>query len=140
MVHYSYRIFAISYVLISQLFHLNAISQNTSCLLRLQMYILHIRIRLTGVALVTYKDTKAKCCQTKYTCKGTSRQRFIRVYRLEIQSVMLVFSTQLCELLPLSPSLWFNFPPPPLSCLNKYTLYTYTVCMRGVIGFWASDK
>jgi hypothetical protein len=26
-----------------------------------------------------------------------------------IQSVMLVFSTQHCELLPLYPSLWFNF-------------------------------
>jgi hypothetical protein len=37
------------------------------------------------------------------------RQVFIRVYRLEIQSVMLVFSTQLCEL-PLYPSLWFNSP------------------------------
>jgi hypothetical protein len=44
--------------------------------------------------LINYKDTKAKS-------KGTSRQVFVRVYRLEIQSVMLVFSTQLCELLPL---------------------------------------
>ncbi len=44
----------------------------------------------------------------KFTCKGTLRQVFIRVYRLEIQSVMLVFSTQLCELLPLYLSLWFN--------------------------------
>jgi hypothetical protein len=33
------------------------------------------------------------------------RQVFIRVYGLEIQSVMLVFSTQLCELLHLTPSL-----------------------------------
>ncbi len=31
----------------------------------------------------------------------TLRQVFIRVYRLEIQLVMLVFSTQLFELLPL---------------------------------------
>jgi cation transporter-like permease len=37
----------------------------------------------------------------KLTCKGTLRQMFIRVYRLEIESVMLVFSTQLCELVPL---------------------------------------
>ncbi len=52
--------------------------------------------------LINYKDTKAKCRHlTKFTCKGTLRQVFIRVYRLEIQSVMLVFSTQLCELLPL---------------------------------------
>ena len=46
------------------------------------------------------------------TCKGTLRQLFIRVYRLEIQSVMFVFSTQLCELLPapLTFSLQFNYP------------------------------
>ncbi len=54
---------------------------------------------------------------------------FNRVYRLEIQSVMLVFSTQLCKLLPLSPFLWFNSPSPP--CVNKYTVYTYTVCKGG---------
>ena len=42
----------------------------------------------------------------KFTCKWTVRQVFIRVYRLEIQSVMLVFSTEFCELLPLpQPSL-----------------------------------
>jgi hypothetical protein len=51
--------------------------------------------------LINYIDTKAICCHChpkKLTCKGTLRQVFIRVYRLEIQSVMLVFSTQLCEL------------------------------------------
>ncbi len=32
--------------------------------------------------------------------------RFIKVYGLEIQSVMLVFSTQLCVFLPLLASLW----------------------------------
>ncbi len=34
-------------------------------------------------------------------CKETLRQVFIRVYRLEIHSVMLVFATQLCDLLHL---------------------------------------
>ncbi len=61
----------------------------------------------------------------KLACKGTLRQAFIRVYRLEIvnfsrtvHSVMLVFSTQLCDLYspllpqPLSP--WFNSPFPSL--------------------------
>jgi hypothetical protein len=43
------------------------------------------------------------------------REGLIRVYRLE--TVMLVFSTQICELLPLLSSLWFNSPPPP--CVNK---------------------
>jgi hypothetical protein len=51
---------------------------------------------------LNYVDTKAKCRHLKnLTCKWTLRQVFIRVYRLEIQSVILVFSTQLCELLPL---------------------------------------
>jgi hypothetical protein len=52
--------------------------------------------------LLNYIDTKAKCRYLKkLTCKETLRQVFIRVYRLEIQSVMLVFLTQLYELLPL---------------------------------------
>ncbi len=64
--------------------------------------------------LIIFKDTKAKCRhQEKLTCKGTLRQVFITVYRLEIHSVMLVFSTQLCKLLPLLPSLCFISIPPP---------------------------
>ncbi len=52
--------------------------------------------------LINYIDTQAKMSSPKkLTCKETLRQVFIRVYRLEIQSVMLIFSTQLCELLPL---------------------------------------
>ena len=42
--------------------------------------------------LINYKDTKTKC--RLYWCLK-------RVYRLQMQEVMLVFSTQLCELLPL---------------------------------------
>ncbi len=54
----------------------------------------------------------------KLICKGILRQEFIRVYRLEIQSIMLVFSTQLCELLPpqlLSGSTLPLSTPPPSS-------------------------
>jgi hypothetical protein len=52
--------------------------------------------------ILNYIETKAKCRHLKkLTCKGILRQVFIRVYRLVIQSDMLVFSTQLCELLPL---------------------------------------
>jgi hypothetical protein len=59
--------------------------------------------------LINYKDIKAKCRHLKkLTCKGTSRQIFIRV--IEIYGIMLVFSTQLGELLPLEPSLWMNSP------------------------------
>jgi hypothetical protein len=32
------------------------------------------------------------------------------------------------KLLPLKPSLWFNYPPYPLPCVIKYTVFTYTVC------------
>ncbi len=35
---------------------------------------------------------------------------FYKVYSLEVQSAMLVFSTQLCEILPLYPSLLFTSP------------------------------
>jgi hypothetical protein len=52
--------------------------------------------------LINYIDTKAKWCHLKkITCKGTKLQVFITVERLEILSFILVFSTQLCELLPL---------------------------------------
>ncbi len=57
----------------------------------------------TARGLMNYKDTKAKCRHPKkITCRGTLRQVFIRVFRLEIQSVMLVFSTQHCPLLAAS--------------------------------------
>ena len=55
--------------------------------------------------LINYIETKAKGCHLKkFTCKGTLRQVFIRVYRLELHfNHMLVVLTQLCELL--SPKL-----------------------------------
>ncbi len=46
---------------------------------------------------------------------------------------MLVFSTRLCELLLLSPSLWFTSPSSPLPCVNKYTV-TRIQCVRGCGG------
>ncbi len=53
--------------------------------------------------------------QKKWPVKGALPQVFIRVYRLQIQSVMVVFSIQSFELLPLSLPLWFNSSPcPPL--------------------------
>jgi hypothetical protein len=71
------------------------------------------------IKAMDYIDTNAKCRHLKIlTSKGTSRQLFIRFYRLEIhgrfcalQSVILIFPTQLCELLPLLP-LWLILPPP----------------------------
>jgi hypothetical protein len=49
---------------------------------------------------------------------------------------MLVFSTQLCELLvlPLQPFSLVNSPP-ALSCVSKYVVqYTHKQCVRGVWG------
>jgi hypothetical protein len=52
------------------------------------------RIFKISGALIVNIDTKAKCRHLKkFTCQGTLRQVFLRVYRLEKQSVMLVFST-----------------------------------------------
>ncbi len=74
--------------------------------------------------LINNIETKAKCRHLqKLTCKG---QVFIRVHRLKMQSIMLVFSTQLCELLPLSPSLWFNSPP--LTLPSVKVQHILTVC------------
>jgi hypothetical protein len=57
-------------------------------------------------------EVNAQCRHLKkLTCEGILRQVFIRVYRMETQSVMSVFSTQFCELLLLSPFLWFNYLP-----------------------------
>ncbi len=55
--------------------------------------------------LINYKDKRVICRHLrKLTCKGTLLEVFIRV-KLEngdtVQSVILVFSTQLCELLPI---------------------------------------
>jgi hypothetical protein len=49
-------------------------------------------------------------------CKGSMRQMLIRVYRLEIQSAVLVFSTQLFELLASNLLSGSAFPPPPSLC------------------------
>ncbi len=64
---------------------------------------------------------------------ATLQQMFIRVHRLEVQSVMLVFSMQLVNCCPLTTfSLVQLSPPPPLPCVNKYTaVYTYTVRKGG---------
>ncbi len=79
-------------------------------------YIIYTAIAVNEVpysfkhGLINYVDTEAKCRDLKkLTYKGALRQVFIRVYRL---TVTLVFSTQLCELLP-SPLLSGSTLPPP---------------------------
>jgi hypothetical protein len=92
-----------------------------------------------GIAhrLINYKDTKAKCRHLKkLTFKGTLPEVFIKVYRVVIHSVMLVFSTQLCELLPLDPSHWFTSPPPfpkpKYSIYRQYEGVVWWGCSAGV--------
>ncbi len=69
-----------------------------------------------------YKDTKTKC--RLYWC-------LIEFYRLEIRSVMLVYSTQLCELLQLLPSVWLTFPTPSPFPKSRYIIYSQCVAGRG---------
>jgi hypothetical protein len=54
----------------------------------------------------------------------TSLLVFHRVYRLEIQSVILVFSTPFVNLRPPSTFSLFHQPPPPphLPCANNYSV------------------
>jgi hypothetical protein len=74
---------------------------------------------------INYLQNKAKCRHLKkLTCEGTLWQVFIKVYRLETLSVMLVLSTQLSELLPLYPL--FSGSSLPLSCVKVN--YKQTVC------------
>ncbi len=62
--------------------------------------------------LINFEDTKTKCRHLKkLTSKGTLRQVVITVYRLEIQSVLLVFSTQL--FVNWCPSYLLSGLPPP---------------------------
>jgi hypothetical protein len=57
-----------------------------------------------------------------------------RVYGLEIQSVLLVFSTQFCELFPPYPFLWFTSPPP--LPIVKVQIYRQCVWWGGVELCW----
>ncbi len=86
-------------------------------------------LKKTEHELINYIDTKAKCRYLKkLTCKGILRQVIIRVFRLKVQSVMLVFSVSFVNCCSFLPSLWFStLPPSPLSYVNK-SVFTKTVC------------
>ncbi len=77
--------------------------------------------------LINYIDTKAKCLHIRkfYMQRDLAAGFFQSLQRLQ-SAIMLVFSTQLCELLPLQPFIWFSSPT-PLPCVNKYTVHSYTV-------------
>jgi hypothetical protein len=69
--------------------------------------------------LINYVDNKAKCRHLKLTYKVALQQRFIRVYRLETQSVMLVqyFRPSFVNCCP-SPLLSGSIPRSPLPCVK----------------------
>jgi hypothetical protein len=56
---------------------------------------------------------------------------FLRVYGLEIQSVMLVFRPSFVNCCPSNLLSGSTLPPPPLPCVNKFIVYIYTVCKEG---------
>ncbi len=86
----------------------------------------------TTHGLINYNRHQSKMSSSKIlTCKGTMRQMFIRVYRLEIQSVMLVLSTHLCE--GFAPLFGSNLSPPPFPVWISI-LYSRMQCVRGEIG------
>ncbi len=68
--------------------------------------------------LTNYIDTKAKCRHLKKLTWRDFAAGFNQSFRLEIPSVMLVLSTQLCELLPLSLLSGSTLPPPPVPFSN----------------------
>ncbi len=64
--------------------------------------------------------------------KGTLRQVFIRVYRLEINSVLLVFRRSFMNYCTSNLLSGSTLPPPPFPVrISKYTLNTYTVRKGG---------
>ncbi len=89
-------------------------------------------------ALINCIDTKAKCRHLKiWPVQRLCGRCFIRVHRLEIQSVMVgIFEPALWVVGPLTLSLVQLSPPPPLHYVKKYTVYTYTVCKGR--GIWVS--
>ncbi len=91
--------------------------------------------------LINYKDTKAKCRHLKKIdpYRDFSAGVFQSLYTQEIheQSVTLVFSTQLCKLLP---SLTFFLVPLPLPLFAVW-IGILCLCVRGGgMGFWATDR
>jgi hypothetical protein len=60
----------------------------------------------------------------------------LNIYRLEIHSVMLVFSTDFVNYWPFYLFSGYHSPPPPppLPCVNKYSVKTSTMCRGGVGG------
>jgi hypothetical protein len=93
-----------------------------------------VKFYISVHGLIHYKDTKATCRHLKiFTCKGTLRQLFIRVYTVDwrYSSSYWYFRPSFVNSCP-SPLLsGLTLPPAPLSYVNKYTVYTKKQCVWG---------
>jgi hypothetical protein len=83
----------------------------------------------------------------KLTRKGSLRQVYIRVYRLEICTHIShtgIRPSFVKNVAPLTSLVQLSPPRPPLPCVNEYTVYTFTVCKGRRFGvlletiFWRS--
>jgi hypothetical protein len=118
-----------------------SLSVYSVCSCGLQKFVVVIprqpKIPLCGVVSYLHglinQRNQSKMSSKKLTYKGTCRQMFFRVYRLEIQSGMLVRPSfvNCCSSNFLSGT---TLPLSSLPCVNRYTVYTYTVCKGG--GVW----
>ncbi len=93
-----------------------------------------VRVKSMNHGLINFIDTKAKCRNLKkLTCRGTLRQVFINQSLLTGDTISHVgiFDPALWTVAPLTFSLVQLSSPPSLTCVNKYTVYTYTVWKQG---------
>jgi hypothetical protein len=77
----------------------------------------------------------------KIIWKGILRYVFIRVDRLEIHSVMLVFLTSFLNCWPTNVLSGWTLLTPPLTCVNKYMYLTAVlrIRIRDPVPFWPLD-
>jgi hypothetical protein len=89
--------------------------------------------------LINNIDTKVKCRRLKNLTSKESLGKVFIDWRYS-QSCC-YFRLSFVNCCPYNLLYGSTQPPSPLPCVNKYTVYTYTVCKRGGgMGFWASER
>jgi hypothetical protein len=81
--------------------------------------------------LINYKDTKAKCRHLK---KLACDRCFLEFIYWRYDQSCWYFRPSFVNCCPSNLLSDSNLPPLPLTCVNKYTVYTYTV-WKGVRGY-----
>ncbi len=78
--------------------------------------------------LINYIDTKSECPYLKIlTCKGTVRQVLPEIVDWRYSQSWWYFRSSFMNCSPLTFLCIISTPSHPLPCVNKYTVYTYTV-------------